>query len=691
MKTKFTICMILAATQIGFAQENNLWLSLGAGMTNTSSANKNNLMGNGTNLQADAFVPLYRKGWDGSVKGSGFTLGINISGNYTAIKNLSPNNADVASQYQIFGGSLGVASQSESKVSGSFSGLLGIQGRVALGKFNFSPSLNAGYLHFNQKGFVQDGSATINGQQQERDLVRAENQTTNGLVFKPQVKIGYNIGQNFTFFVSPSMSIGPEIKQTVQYLVPQGGFNDRNTYEVKQLANGTWESKTNSSRYTFTEINFGVSVAIGKKKASKTNVKPGGAVSSSYAAGRLSTTPTTPQKAEAQDFNTTRSNRENRLSTNPDTVVTQTDSSNQSAVKSINNVNSMPSRLSMTPTTTRQSQGQNFGEKVSQGTQTDAGQLDNPQQKAGISTSRSQIPRNSGSKGKLNENDSTVTENPQQKAQNNNTIRNGREESEKKKTIKQSQGQNFGEKVASGLQSGANVVGQGASLLGGAMGGSINANLKEVNENTPLNASTKLVYYNDKLYTFTGSDIESQALGNNTIVECDCAGHKITIRVIDGSGTNACREACLKYLRNNTNRNLGSGNINTPQKTEAQDFNTTRSNRERGQSVINTNPPVGKSAGFKNPIYKKKAASTPTNLKRRRVEVLKSNKAGNPNRSAAKTGGRTYTGGRKNEPQGKSINEKGVSGNKPKQKTTPKTKVVEKATSGMKDVIKTNV
>ncbi len=38
-------------------------------------------------------------------------------------------------------------------------------------------------------------------------------------------------------------------------------------------------------------------------------------------------------------------------------------------------------------------------------------------------------------------------------------------------TTRQTQGQNFGEKVASGLQSGAGALAQGASLLGGALGG----------------------------------------------------------------------------------------------------------------------------------------------------------------------------------------------------------------------------
>jgi len=733
MKTKFTLCMIFAATQIGFAQENKLWLSLGAGMTNTSSANKNNLMGNGTNLQADAFVPLYRKGWDGSVKGSGFTLGINISGNYTAIKNLSPNNADVASQYQIFGGSLGVASQSESKVSGSFSGLLGIQGRVALDKFNFSPSLNAGYLHFNQKGFVQDGSATINGQQQERDLVKAENQTTNGLVFKPQVKIGYNIGQNFTFFVSPSMSVGPEIKQTVQYLVPQGGFNDRNTYEVKQLANGTWESKTNSSRYKFTEINFGVSIAIGKKKASKTNVKPGGAVSSFYA----KTAPVsseTPTSNKVTDFNTTRNNRERGQLKRPDTLHQEWDNIiAENISKAKNNADTtnggMVTKAGVS--TSRSGIIRTGNAKLTESKPQDT----TPTTKAGISTSRSNIPRSSGSKGKLHENDNTDTENTD-------TTGASQRLSMTPTTTKQTQGKTFGEKVTNGLQTASNptqpqgksinekgvkrsetaVLAKPGSPIGGIVvkgGKNPGGNLITTTTNGKGEFEFTATEAGNYKFSFTTPDEPNnpnqlKAQNNNTVrsnrtdnalkMDADTGSNlipainnissRISASNANGNGTsNQTKAQNNNTVRSNRTDNAyklnTDGSASNPQKVEAQDFNTTRNNKERGQELAakpgspiggivvkgGKNPSPGNGWGAINVIsdengevifnvtepgeYKLQITAPEPNGKsinekgvsatksRRRVEVLKSNK---------------------NESQGKSISEKGVSSSKPKAK-----------------------
>lgn len=296
MKTITTLSILLISIQIGFAQENKLWLSLGAGQANTSSDNKTNLIGNGYAIQGDAFIPFYRKGWDGTVKGGSFALGINVSGNYTAVKNLSPNDNDVASQYQIFGGNLTVASQAEAKMSGSFSGLLGLQGSISFGKFNLSPSVNTGYLHLNQKGYAQNATTTINGQTQQKELIRSEQQKTSGLILKPQLKVGYNIASNLTIFVGSAFSKGPEINHTTQYLVPQGGFNDRKTYEASQLAKGTWESRTTASRYNVTELNFGLTMALGKKKPVKSGTGLGagsGAAAASYA--RMSNANSSPQ------------------------------------------------------------------------------------------------------------------------------------------------------------------------------------------------------------------------------------------------------------------------------------------------------------------------------------------------------------------------------------------------------------
>lgn len=666
MKTKSTLCILLISTQISFAQDGKLWLSLGAGTSSTASSNKNNLIGNGLNLQAESFVPFYKKT-------SHFTLGINVAGNYTRLRNLSPNNMDVAGEYQIFNGNLSVASQSNGKTSGNFSGLMGIQGQISFGKFNIAPSLNAGYLRLDQKGFTQMGNATINGQTQEKELVKSENQTTNGFIFKPQIKIGYNIAQNFTVFVGPAIVMGPELTHTTQYLVPQGGFNDRKMYEASQLAKGTWESKTANSRYGLTEVNFGVSVAIGKKKV---NVKPSGAVSSSYAkAAPVGSEMPVPNNAT--DFNTTRNNRERGQLKRPDTLYQEWDnmiaenlsktpknadtstagmvtkagvSTSRSGIirtgnaKLTENDNTNTSdttganqRLSMNVTTPKQTQGKTFGESMANGIQA-----------TGTTTAENQATERK--RVEVLKSNKTEIE-----AANSKNEYGGATEGV---INKQTQGQNFGEKVATGMQSGANnIIGQGASLVGAVM---------------PAGSTAK------RSETSTG-----QTPAN-------------------------------------------------PQKNEAQDFNTTRNNKERGQLATNPNFAPGNPIkgiivkGGKNPGGNMRMVSNGNgeilldklqkgsylfqlaepSSKSINEKGIKRNEAqarpGNPIKGIIVKGGKNPGGNYINL----TVNDKGEigfdvleTGNYKLIIQTPETpkaedskkRVVEKATSGLKDTLKTNV
>lgn len=376
MKTISTLGIILIFTQIGFAQENKLWLSLSSGLSSATASNKSHLIGNGFNIEGSAFVPFYRKGWDGSVKGSKFMLGINVSGNYANLKNLSPDNSNIQNQYNVFAGSLAVASQSDSKISGSFSGLVGLQGRFSFWKFDVAPSLNMGYLSFKKEGYVQTGNTSVNGQNRQIDLVKVDAQSTSGLIFKPQIKVGYSVAPNISLFISPAMLMGHELTHNVQQRVPQGGFNDRQTYDVGQLEKGTLESKTSTSKYNLSELNFGLSVGLGKRK-SKTNEKPSG-TTSSYAK-TVSAGSITPVANNVTDFNTTRNNRE-RGQLRKDTLFQEWDHVIADNINTINKVDTTigggaNQRLSMNVTTPKQTQGKTFGESVAVGIQTNTNPL----------------------------------------------------------------------------------------------------------------------------------------------------------------------------------------------------------------------------------------------------------------------------------------------------------------------------
>lgn len=287
MKIIFPLYILLFSTQTGFAQQQTR-LSLSAGLANTTAKEKDNLMGNGYNLQADLFMPFYRKGWDGSVKGSGFAVGITVSGNYTSVKNTAPGNNDVAEKYKVYNTDLTIDSRTTRAHSNSFSGLVGLEAMFSFGKIYISPAISTGYMSFQQEGATQTGSISINGQQQQRDLVKRAHENTNGFILKPQLKIGYNITENISLFAKSAIVKGPELTHTTSYLVPDGGFKENNTYEVSQLAKGSWSGSNNKTRYAITEFNIGLSIGLGKKKKTTQPIKGSGAASASYAAtGKL--------------------------------------------------------------------------------------------------------------------------------------------------------------------------------------------------------------------------------------------------------------------------------------------------------------------------------------------------------------------------------------------------------------------
>jgi hypothetical protein len=151
MKITFPLFILLLSTQAGFTQEGRTRISLSSGLANTSAKEKDNLIGNGHNFQADVFMPFYRKGWDGSVKGRGFELGITISGNYTSVKNLVPANNDVSGKYKVYNTAVTIDSRTSRSNSISFSGLVGLEASFSFGKIYIAPSISTGYMSFQQE------------------------------------------------------------------------------------------------------------------------------------------------------------------------------------------------------------------------------------------------------------------------------------------------------------------------------------------------------------------------------------------------------------------------------------------------------------------------------------------------------------------------------------------------------------
>ncbi len=294
-------------------------INIGAGYTQPLATTKANYLTNGFNIQADAFVPFYKKTLSGN---NYFLLGLNAGAHYAGIKNSEPNNEEVSNTYKMYAATSSVASASTGSSSSTFSGLLGVQAIFGMNKFYISPIVSTGYSGFTLQGFTQTATYTANGQSRQKDLVQREKQNFNGMIFKPQIRMGYHLSPSISLFTNVAYVFGPNINSTTNIWIPQGGFNNNHLYEPQQLQNGSWQATNTSSKYKALDINLGITVHINAGRLKGKVTKPG------------------------DNGTINRRLKEKRSHT--------------------------PGRLSMTPTTTKQTQGNNFGEKVAGGLQSGA-------------------------------------------------------------------------------------------------------------------------------------------------------------------------------------------------------------------------------------------------------------------------------------------------------------------------------
>ncbi|MFT4018825.1 MAG: hypothetical protein QM668_17810 [Agriterribacter sp.] len=331
---------------------------------------------NGWNIEAGIYIPFFYSGAHSieTKAANYFTAGIEANINY-AQHEADGGMASYTNAFRLQNGTISPSFEGSTPYAGLFQVLAGPRATWTLGKASVAPSVLLGYLSLNRKGYILS-DAVINPKQSEEGrnipFITAAGYSTSGFVVKPQITIDYYLTTKFSVFAGGAISFGPPVQNSITYWKPEGKAAEDNMYSYDQFMDGETKAATFSSRWQAASVNLGlrytwIKNAPDKERSSKKQkatapAKPGGAVSSSYAAGKAvspNQENNTPQGiSTATDFNTTRSNRDNRILTDPDTASTGTETSSDS---------SMQSRLSMTPTTTRQTQGKTFGEKVAQG------------------------------------------------------------------------------------------------------------------------------------------------------------------------------------------------------------------------------------------------------------------------------------------------------------------------------------
>jgi hypothetical protein len=250
---------------------------VGGGISSTPASLKTEaLLGDGYQIQTQVFIPLLRKGWDGSVKGSGkFALGILAGGEYTTAKTLTTDVNDLKSTYRLYNDALNITNTQHGAAQ-SYSGFAGIQADIAFGAVTFSPSLSGGYISLSQKGFTQSSGIASNGSTENITLRASAPSQQSGFIARPQLKISYALSYRVSLYAAGAINMGPVLTTEQSYLKPAGGFNEKSTYESVQLTTGKMVTKTSETRYQTTNVNIGISWSFGSSKRLRGKVtKPG--------------------------------------------------------------------------------------------------------------------------------------------------------------------------------------------------------------------------------------------------------------------------------------------------------------------------------------------------------------------------------------------------------------------------------
>ncbi|HVW62425.1 MAG TPA: hypothetical protein VHC48_20380 [Puia sp.] len=318
---------------------------------------------NGWNMNGGIYLPLLSNSNKNNIAGN-FSAGVEAELSYSQQKADGGRSA-YTNVYHLQDGTIAPASAGSTPHAGMFQILVGPKAEWLFGRVAVSPSILLGYMSLKRNAYTLSGTVASpkqTGESKNIPIITTTDYSASGFVLHPKIEIGYHLTPQLSLFAGGALAFGPSFENNFSYWKPQGNAGTGGTYSYDQFAsgsaktavfNGRWQAASVSMglRYTWVKSTrmpsrlsmtptttrqtqgktFGEKVSGGLQSggnaiSTDSTKKPGGAVSSSYAAGRV---------MQQGDTNTTR----------------------------------MPSRLSMTPTTARQTQGKTFGEKVSGGLQ----------------------------------------------------------------------------------------------------------------------------------------------------------------------------------------------------------------------------------------------------------------------------------------------------------------------------------
>jgi len=276
MKKILSTFLLSATALIALAQGSappSIGVSFEGGRSfNSTTLKKDALIGNGYQLGGELFIPLYSNGKNGPAIGSSsFTLGIIAGGQYLSAENIGPDKTPLLSKYKLMTGNLDITDmQNGASNSHGFTAFAGVRTDLRFGKITISPAISGGYFSLRRDGFTQSSQIMVNGTLQSVVLSASQKENSTGFITIPKLKVSYGLTGHLSIYMAGAINAGPTITTTQSYLVPMGGFNEKNTYEAQQLASGKLSldgGSKDASHYRSSSVHIGLSWTFGSSSA----------------------------------------------------------------------------------------------------------------------------------------------------------------------------------------------------------------------------------------------------------------------------------------------------------------------------------------------------------------------------------------------------------------------------------------
>jgi hypothetical protein len=246
-------------------------LSLGGGTSMPSSDGKDKaFLSNSTAINADLFLPLVRKGWDGGgardhIKGHKMYFGLNVGGTYNF--GGSGGFGTTPNPFAVTGQTSSMVSDRGAEAAPGFRMGAGPQVNLYFGKFIVSPMILGEYFSMTQKEMSIVQTTQYNGQSYDFNLATLPETKTSGFAVTPKLRLHYMFNDRFGLFADASYTMGPKIETTVSKLIPNGNPSPQSgSYNIQQLQTGTIvKGETKSTAYSAMGFNFGVVIGLRKR------------------------------------------------------------------------------------------------------------------------------------------------------------------------------------------------------------------------------------------------------------------------------------------------------------------------------------------------------------------------------------------------------------------------------------------